>query len=301
VRSPGIIRPLLLGAAGVATLAVSALPTSAAAQESQRWRTLEASRSTPASSAGDTLRVRVAYSVGRLTLGDAKPGTLYDILVRYDANERLVSYSYDPAARILTVGGDSGFARRFAISHDTDDKGPHPSLALRLAPSVPLDLALRLSAADATLALGGLDVRGLSVDATASGGRVTFDKPNPSRIPSAELRATFAGIAVSGLGNARADTVRAKATLGRVELDLGGDWTGSTTLDLDAVLGVVTVRVPSDVGVKVDASTTLGSVDTPGFTARDGALYSDNWSAAKRSVTIAGRAVLARLEVQRLP
>jgi hypothetical protein len=293
--------PLLLCAASATAFAAAGSPTAAVAQDSQRWRTLEASRSLPASSASDTLRVRVAYSVGRLTLGDAASGTLFDLLVRYDANERLVSYSYDPTANVLTVGGDSGFARRFAISHDGKDRGPHPSLALRLAPSLPLDLALRLSAADALLELGGLDVSGLSVDATASGGRLTFDKPNPSRIPSAELRATFAGLSVNGLGNARADTVRAKATLGRIELDLGGDWTGSTTLDLDAVLGVVTVRVPSDVGVKVNASATLGSVDTPGFTARDGALYSDNWSAAKRSVTIVGRAVLARLEVERLP
>ncbi len=290
------LRRFLLTAACAA-----ALPTALAAQDSQRWRTLEASRALPAAATSDTFRVRVAYSVGTLTLGDATPGTLYDILVHYDAGERRMSYSYDPTARLLTVGGDSGFARSFAISHDGDRNGPTPTLALRLARAVPLDLALRFSAADAALELGGLEVSGLSVDAAASGGKLSFDAPNPSRIRSAELRATLAGLDVSGLGNAHADTVRARATLGHVELDLGGDWTGSTALDLDAVLGVITVRVPSDVGVKVDASATLGSVETPGFTARDGALYSDNWAGAARSVTIAGRAVLARLEVRRIP
>jgi hypothetical protein len=49
----------------------------------------------------------------------------------------------------------------------------------------------------------------------------------------------------------------------------------------------------------VDASTTLGTIRTPGFTLRDGAWYSDNWESARRSVTIGGRAVFARLEIER--
>jgi hypothetical protein len=240
--------------------------------------------------------------VGNLALGAAKEGLLYDLTVRYDADERRVKYAYDPSSRLLTVGGDSGFAKAFALHRDHDDsdrKGPSPALALKVAPGIPLDLSLRFSAADAALDLSGLEVTRLSVEAAASGALLTFGRPNASHIPNAELRATAAGLEVAQFGNARADTVSANATLGHIELDLGGDWTGRTALDLDAVLGVITVRVPGDVGVKVEASTTLGTVETPGFTARDGALYSDNWANAKRSVTIGGRAVLGRLEVRR--
>jgi len=282
--------------------AIGVLPLSAAALPAQQWRTLEASRSLASTGGHDTLRVRLAYVVGNLALGAADDGLLYDLTVRYDADERRVKYAYDPSARLLTVGDDSGFAKTFAIRHDEDDSGrngPSPSLALRVARGVPLDLSLRFSAADAALDLSGLDVRRLSVEATASGGRLAFGTPNSTRIPNAELRATAAGLEVAQLGNARVDTLRANATLGHIELDLGGNWTGRTALDLDAVLGVITVRVPGDVGVKVDASTTLGTVETPGFTARDGAWYSDNWANAKRSVTIGGRAVLGRLEVRR--
>lgn len=286
------IRRLMVAAAGVALLPMAALPA-------QQWRTLQASRTLASRGANDTLRVRLAYAVGKLSIGQAASGLLYDLDVRYDADERRVKYSYDPSSRLLTVGDDSGFARTFAIEHDRNEEGPSPSLALAVAPGIPLDLALRFSAADAVLDLGGLEVSRLSVEAAASGGKLTFGRPNESRISDAELRATLAGLVVSRLGNARMDTVRAKATLAHIELDLDGDWTGSTALDLDAVLGVITVRVPSDVGVKIDAATTLGSIETPGFTARDGALYSDNWSAAKRNVTITGRAVFARLEVER--
>lgn len=287
------LRHLVLAAAGVALL-----PT--ATVRAQEWRTLQASRSLAEFGARDTLRVRVGYAVGKLSIGEAANGLLYDLDVRYDANERRVHYSFDPAARLLTVGGDSGFARAFAFDHDGGHEGPSPSLALKLAPGIPLDLALRFSAADAVLDLGGLDVSRLSVDAAASGGKLTFGAPNSSHIRDGELRATAAELEVNRLGNARMDTVRAKATLGHIDLNLDGEWTGNTALDLDAVLGVITVRVPADVGVKIDASTTLGSIDSPGFTARDGALYSDNWSTAKRRVTVAGRAVFARLEVHRI-
>lgn len=283
--------------AGALALAGPPLPA-------QQWRTMEASRSLAAREGGtrDTLRVRLAYEVGNLAVGRAKDGLLYDLTARYDADERRVKYSYDGAARLLTVGGDSGFTKTFFArrGHDgSDESGPSPSLALKVAGGVPLDLSLRFSASDAVLDLSGLDVSRLSVDAAASGGRLTFGTPNASRISTAELSATAAGLEVNGLGNARADTVRAKATLGHIELDLGGDWSGSAALDVDAVLGVITVRVPADVGVKVAASTTLGSVEAPGFTEREGAYYSDNWTSAKRSVTIAGRAVLGRLEVRR--
>ena len=284
------------------TTAIGALPFSGVSLPAQQWRTLESSRSLAAPGSADTLHVRLAYGVGKLSLGTAKEGLLYDLTARYDADERRVKYSYDPSSRLLTVGGDSGFAKAFAIRgghDDSDRKGPSPSLALKVASRIPLDLSLRFSAADATLDLSGLDVSRLSVEAAASGALLTFGTPNSSRIPNAELRVTAAGLGVAQLGNARVDTVHANATLGHIELDLGGDWTGRTALDLDAVLGVITVRVPADVGVKVDASTTLGSVATPGFTARDGALYSDNWANAKRSVTIGGRAVLGRLEVRR--
>jgi hypothetical protein len=285
--------------------AVVALPLCTAALPAQEWRTLEASRSIAASGASgesDTLHVKLAYVVGNLALGAAKAGVLYDIDMRYDADERRVKYSYDPAARLLKVGGDSGFARTFTLNrgHDgADEHGPTPSLALKVASGIPLDLSLNFSAADALLDMSGLEVSRLSVEAAASDGRLTFGAPNPAHLAHAELRATAAGLEVNKLGNARADTIRAKATIGHIELDLGGDWSGRTALDLDAVLGVITVRVPSDVGVKVDASTTLGTIQTPGFTSRDGAWYSDNWESARRSVTIGGRAVFARLEVRR--
>lgn len=288
---------LVVAAMIIATsLAASAIPA-------QQWRTLEARRGLTPSSRTDTLRVHLAYGVGKLTFGAANDNALlYDLRMRYDADERRVKYRYDSASHTLTVGDDSGFTNAFTLRHGhdrPDENEPHPTLGLGVAAGVPLDLSLDFSAADAVLDMSRLALSRLSVEAAASDSRVTFGTPNPSRIPTLELHATLAGVNVAQLGNAHADTVRARTTIGRMSLDLGGDWTGRTTLELRAVMGVITVRVPSDVGVRIEASTTLGKIEAPGFTARNGAYYSDNWAKASRTVTIGGRAVMARIEVVR--
>jgi hypothetical protein len=73
----------MVAAAGVALLPMAALPA-------QQWRTLQASRTLATRGANDTLRVRLAYAVGKLSIGQAASGLLYDLDVRYDADERRV-------------------------------------------------------------------------------------------------------------------------------------------------------------------------------------------------------------------
>lgn len=282
-----------IAALGAASLMAASLPA-------QQLRTLAARRSLSPASGADTLHVNLAYAVGKLTFGAANDALLYDLRMSYDADERRVKYGYDSATHTLTVGDDSGFANVFSLrrGHDRPDRNRlHPSLALGVAAGVPLDLSLDFSAADAVLDMSRLELSRLSVEAAASDSRLTFGTPNEGHISSLELHATAAGFDVGKLGNAHADTVRARATLGHIELDLSGDWTGRAALDLRAVMGVITVRVPRDVGVRVEASTTLGKVEMPGFTARDGAYYSENWANASRTVTIGGRVVMARIEV----
>lgn len=282
------------------TLAGGTLPA-------QEWRTLEARRNRPDTSQGgvDTLHVRLAYGAGELSFRGVPAPALYDLHVRYDANERRVKYHYDSETHTLTVGGDSGMADIFSLRrhHDRprdEGSGSHSTLSLGVASGVPLDLALDFSASEATLDMSGLSLSRLSIETAASESRVTFGTVNPSRIPSIELRATAAGFSVEQLGNAHADTVHANATMGRMDLDLSGEWTGDATLDLRAVMSAVTVRIPRDVGVRVRSSTIFGKIDAPGFTERDGVFYSDNFDGAARRVLIDGRAIMAGIEVVRI-
>ena len=286
--------------AGAILLASAAFAASTLA--AQEWRTLEARRTRVTQGQADTLHVRLAYGAGKLTLRAAPEPLLYDLRMHYDANERRANYHYDGATHTLTVGGDSGVTDLFSLRRRHDGSkvtAERSSLVLGVASGAPVDLALEFSAAEAAIDLSELHLTHLRIETAASDSRIVFGTPNRSRIPTIELHATAAGLAVAQLGNAHADTVRATATMGHMDLDLSGEWTGEKVLDLRAVMGAVTVRVPRDIGVRVIGSRVLGGIDTPGFAERGGAYYSDNWESATRRLMLEGRAVMAGIEVIR--
>lgn len=261
----------------------------------QSWRTLTARKQR---SGTDSLRVRVKYGAGTLTLGAAPAGLLYDVRMRYDADRFRPARRWDGATRTLVVGADSATSRMFSL----DPHGMHLSgrpdsegastLTLGLAAGVPLDLALELGAAEARVDLSGLTVARLRAETAATDSKLTFGSPNPAAIPELDISSAAAGLTVRQLGNARAARVRVTTTVGGADLDLSGAWTGETTLDLHLVLGGATVRVPRDVGVQVHLSKVLGDFTPTGLTQRDGVWYSANWATATRKLIIDADVVL---------
>jgi hypothetical protein len=112
-----------------------------------------------------------------------------------------------------------------------------------------------------------------------------------------ELDVGAASLTALRLANANAGDIRVSAGLGNVDLDLGGDWTKDINLEVDATLGVVTVHVPSDVGVRVELRRTLAGFRHRSLTPRDGAFYSDNWESAPRKLRIRTDVKLGRFEL----
>jgi predicted membrane protein len=102
------------------------------------------------------------------------------------------------------------------------------------------------------------------------------------------------------LANANAADVRVDAQLARrVELDLGGQWTQDMDLRVDITLGVVTIHVPSDVGVRVSLQKTIASFEHEGLVERDGAWVSRNWDSAPHKVRITAKTVFGQLVIDR--
>ncbi|HEX6536917.1 MAG TPA: LiaF domain-containing protein [Gemmatimonadaceae bacterium] len=291
-------RPAVPAIAAAAILVMLAAPALGA----QSWRTLTARRQLVRA---DTLHVRVPYGAGTFAFGTAPAGLLYDLRIRYDAARFRPRRAWDGATHTLVVGADSATARKYsldprAVHLSGDVGGEHASeLNLRVAPGIPLDLALELGVAEANIDLTGLTLAKLRLESAATESKLTFGAPNPTPIPELEIRSSAAGLTVRQLGNARAALVRVTTTVGGTDLDLGGAWTGETTLNLHLVLGGATVRVPRDVGVQVRLSKVLGDFTAPGLTRRDGTWYSANWASARRRLTIDADVVMGGVEVVR--
>jgi hypothetical protein len=289
-------RTLLLGGAVLAAAIALAHPTALAAQS---WRTLTAGRQRQSA---DTLHLRLQYGAGKLTFGAAPEPLLYEMRLRYDANQFRPSHRYDSAAHTLTIGVDSTTARIFSLNpRGLHVSGPEPKhasdLTLGLARGVPLDLSLEVGAADVGIDLSELAVSSLHLETVASDSRLTFGTPNPARLQELTIVTAATDLTVRQLGNAHADLVRVTTRVGDVDLDLSGDWSGELKLDLHVMLAGATVHIPRDVGVEARVSKLLGDFDAAGLTARNGAFYSANWDHATRRLIINGDVTLADINL----
>ncbi|HJU65245.1 MAG TPA: hypothetical protein VJ596_06180 [Gemmatimonadaceae bacterium] len=276
----------------------------AAPASAQAWRTVHTTRGT--ANGTDSVAVRMRYAMGELTVAAAPAGVLYDVRMRYDRRKGMALARFDEATRTLTIESDSSDARarlglrRFAFGSDDDGDGEHDHAraSIALAREVPLALALRVTAAQANLDFTNLTLSDLSVRSTASDTRVTFGTRNPVRLPELEIRGVATEVAIRQLGNANAERVDLRVIAGELEVDVSGEWTGTMDVRADVLLGALTLRVPNDVGVRLEWNGMLGELAAPGFVVRDGARFSPNWDTAARKLTVEADARLGGLTVE---
>jgi hypothetical protein len=275
-------------ALGLASVAVSVVASTATAQS---WRTLDVARqltdSAPAS-------VQVVYGTGRIGIRATSNPLLYHMQLRYDATRAQPRHAFDVASRKLQIGIQKSEIR-FSGRNDTD--AGH--LQLELSRRAPLDLNLDLGAVESDLDLTGLRISRLHVESGASDAKLRFDSLNATRMSMLEVSLGAASFRGDRLANANAPDIRVEAGIGSVELDLGGQWTQDIDLRVDVTLGIVTIHVPSDVGVRVTLDKTLASFDHEGLIERDGGWVSKNFDSAPHKLRVTAETVFGKLSIDR--
>lgn len=268
----------------------SLLTIAAAPLEGQAWRTLDVTGTRRDSAA---VSVNVDYTRGRLQArGVEGTDALYDLHLRYNATHARPLLAFDSATRTLAIGAQARPDARVGPDGRTSGEA-----ILQLGRTTPLDVSVRLDVANGDLDFGGMTLRRMSVRSSASEVRVSFDAPNAIAMEALELDVSAASLTASGLANANATRLRVAARAAGAELHLNGEWTSDLEVDLDIALGSVTLHVPADIGVQLEARRILASVEAPGLT-RSGDLYvSANWNSAPRKVRIRASATLGQLEL----
>jgi hypothetical protein len=145
---------------------------------------------------------------------------------------------------------------------------------LRLNDEVPVEMAIQMGAGSANLELGSLSLTRLEVDAGA--GDVTVD---------------LAGA----------------LSLTRLDIDIGAgrvtvDLTGDRQVDLDAKIkggaGRATVRLPRDVGVRVDVEGGLGKVNAGGLKKDGDAYVNDAYGNSEVTLRVEVEAGLGAIDLE---
>ena len=272
-------------------LSLVALALPAGAQE---WRTLDVSRQLRDSASH---RVRVEYGAGTFELKASADPVLYSMQLRYDEQKGgNPLHKYDGDAHDVTLGISS---QTFHVSRHMD-LSKEGEMRLALGRGVPMDLELNLGAAQARADLGGISLRSLRLETGASDTRLEFSAMNAVAMTELDANAGAAALELVDIANANTGRVRVRGGVGGLTLGFGGAWTRDMDLDVSVALGKVTVKVPSDVGVRIELSRMLATFDHEGLEKRSDAWYSTNWDRAKYHLRIKGETTIGAFALERL-
>jgi hypothetical protein len=170
-------------------------------------------------------------------------------------------------------------------------------MTLAVNPDARLDLSLELGAARADLDLSGLALRSLALRSGASDATIRFGAPNDTAMEELRVDMGAAELRLEGLGNANARRARLRCGVGDVELDLAGAWARDMELQVEIVLGELTIDVPRGLGVRLRLDRTMASLDAPGLVRRGDEWLTPGFDEAARRVTIDATTVLGAVKV----
>ena len=261
------------------------------AQTTPLWRSVDFARQLR-----DTMpqRVRVQYGAGRVDVRGADGQQLYGMHLRYDESRSVPLHRYDAEQRSAVLGLESrGNAMRNASG--TRESG---ELRLTLPRAVPLDLDLALGGTQSTLDLGAMSLRSLTLKCNATDANLLFSNPNRGRMRDIDISVGAAGLTASHLANANAEQMRVQAGVGGVDLDFSGTWTHDLAVTAQVGLGKLTLRVPPDVGLRLDVERLFAGFDHAALVKRGDGWYSANYDAAPYKLHIRAQTYFGQIEIQ---
>ncbi len=274
----------------VLTTLATLMPGVAYAQTAPLWRSVDISRQLR-----DTLpqRIRVQYAAGRVDVRGTSDPMLYTMHLRYDEARTVPLHRHDADQRSTSLGLESrGDGFHTASSRESGE------LRLTLPRSVPLDLVLEFGGTQSTLDLGEMSLQSLRLDCGATDAMLFFSRPNRVRMRDLEVNVGAADFTARQLANANADQIRVRGGVGSVDLDFGGTWTHDLSVATRLVLGKLTLRIPPEVGVRVEVQRIAAAFEHAGLVKRDDAWYSPNYESAQFKLKVRAETLFGGIEVQ---
>jgi Cell wall-active antibiotics response LiaF, C-terminal len=124
-----------------------------------------------------------------------------------------------------------------------------------------MDLEFDIGAAEARVDLSGLSITSLDLEVGAADCQVWWDAANLSTLSELTVDCGVSSLSLEGLGYAGLEYMDFEGGLGSFKLDFSGAWTASAEAHLEVGLGSLDVTVPRDIGVRIEAEHSFGSVD----------------------------------------
>jgi len=273
-------------------LALCAPLLSASAQSDSRWRSLDVSRQLH-----DTApqRIKIQYDAGRVDVRPTDAALLFGMHLRYDELRASPVHRHDAEQHSTVLGLESHGNAFPASSSRHEDSG---ELRVVLPSAIPLDLDMEFGGTQAALELGGLTLQSARIDCGATEGTLTFSTPNRTHMRELEVNVGAAEFTARELANANADLIRVRGGVGTVDLDFGGTWRRDLEVSTRLAIGGLTLRVPDDVGLRLEVKRVAAGFDHEGLVKRDDGWYSTNWDTAPHKLHVRAETVIGQIELK---
>ncbi len=276
-------------------LSAAALVAGGSSMAAQTMRTATSSRPI----AGERmLRATIDFGAGTLRVMPARPGELYRMQLRYDADRNTPVNEYDARTGILRLGVESngGAGIRVTSRAQLDQRAE-----LNIAQRVPIILAANLGASEASLELGGMTLASLAVRGGASRTLVRFAAPTAGECTTATFSLGAGELAVSGLANSGCAAIRVDGGVGRATLSFDGVSRRNQQVAVSMAMGSVTLRFPEGTAVQLVASRFLAALDADGFERVGNTWTTPGFEQATQKVSLELTASAAGVKVEWIP
>jgi hypothetical protein len=273
-------------------LALCAPLLSASAQSEPRWRSLDVSRQLRDSA---RQRIKVQYDAGRVDVRATDAALLYGMHLRYDELRASPLHRYDAEQHSTVLGLESRGNTIRPASSRSEDSG---ELRVLLPRTIPLDLDMEFGGTQAMLELGGLALQSARLECGATEATLAFTTPNRAHMRELDVGVGAAEFTALHLANANADLIRIRGGVGSVDLDFSGTWTRDLEVSTRLAIGGLTLRVPENVGLRLEVRRVAASFDHEGLVKRDDGWYSRNWDTAARKLHVRAETVIGQIEIK---
>lgn len=225
----------------------------------------------------DTVEVDLQAGVGDVTLTGGA-ADLFEGAFSYNFSELRPRIDY-------AVSGDVG---RLDISPVEDSINTIPTgniestWDIQLADDVPLAMDVNLGLGDAELDFSDLTLTELEITSGAGDvevrlGEVDLDEVNH--------QAGLGEVTVV-MNGGRISEFNFRGGAGDVEIDFAGDWSSDMDAEIERGLGEVTLRLPENVGVRVEVAEGLGDVDASGMMQQNGLYVNETYGTSEVTLDI---------------
>lgn len=212
-------------------------------------------------------RIEIRFGAGEITLAAGDPTLLFSGQFRTNVSEWTPEVSWRNEILRIEQGQDE------EITVGIPGSGAKNEWDLQFSPEVPLDMDVEIGASRGELDLTGLALTRLSLQTGASDLVVQFGAPSPVQMDDLSILAGAANLRVEGIGNANPERVTVRGGAGSLNLDLSGAWTRSARMTIESGVGSLTLRLPENVGLRVEVAEGLGSVEADEGLTRSGDAY----------------------------